>query len=838
MKEYETYSEDLRMPGKIDRIIEILVGFLLVILPLYLGGVRAWSKEIAIGLSGIICICFILKNIFHPQTKLIRSWSYLPVAIFLLFGTFQLISLPQWFVNVISPNTAGLREELLSDSGYGKSISTMTLSFYPNATRHDLRLILAIFAVFVVVVNTYRTIRQVKRLLTTISMVGGFVALTALAQDIFGNGRIYWIIATKSGAAYSGPFVNHNHYGQFMNLSIGAAIALLLMKVGEDFRGRKITAPAIFEYLSSSAARFFWILIAIISIGVATVFMSLSRGGMAAIIFAAVFTTLVMVLKKSHKGHGWIMAVVALAAFSCVLYTGFDAVCERLSTLRNFKPYEDRWQVLKDLTVCFGQFPVFGTGLGTHSVVYPMYDSSTIKAISTHAENEYAQVLEETGIVGLVLLVILGIIIWRNYTKNVSGANSPVSRATYGLGFGLAAILFQSLTDFGQHIPANGFLSAVLCGLIVALNSQEKRERQSAIKASKSSTILRITGFLGIAGLFLWSMVGADNARMADAAWKNVLRDEKSFVEKGWQCSDAKYAELISRAIKAVRYEPDNVNYRYWLNVYRWRAISRQTDEEGKAVITEEAMPAVLSIVNELDKGRFLCPTFGPPYCILGQIEKFILSDPRGAPNIRKGLQLAPCDAIVCFVAGFDDIMEGKAEESLAKLKKAVAIDGQLFRDVAVLYTRQADRPDLAMAVAGDDIDRLNIIAEIISDSSEHKQLLNEIKEKLIYLLEKECEKPDASPPLLISLAEVYGNQKGKEEKAIELYRRALALNYGVVRWRLNLTKLLWRSGKIDDAIRQANICLKLEPQLKEAEDLVAELSVSRGKSAEEAKTQ
>ena len=130
--------------------------------------------------------------------------------------------------------------------------------------------------------------------------------------------------------------------------------------------------------------------------------------------------------------------------------------------------------MLKDLTVCFGQFPVFGTGLGTHSVVYPMYDSSTIKAIATHAENEYAQVLEETGIIGLVLLVAFGIIIWRKYTRNISGANSLTSAVTYGLGFGLAAILFQSLTDFGQHIPANAFLSAVLCGLILALNSAEK----------------------------------------------------------------------------------------------------------------------------------------------------------------------------------------------------------------------------------------------------------------------------------------------------------------------------------------------------------------------------
>jgi tetratricopeptide (TPR) repeat protein len=170
--------------------------------------------------------------------------------------------------------------------------------------------------------------------------------------------------------------------------------------------------------------------------------------------------------------------------------------------------------------------------------------------------------------------------------------------------------------------------------------------------------------------------------------------------------------------------------------------------------------------------------------------------------------------------------MEGKAEESLTKLKKAVAIDGRLFKDVAVLYTRQADRPDLAASIAGDDIDRLDVLAEIIDGSEEHQQLLNEVKAKIIILREKQCEKPDAKPAALISLAEVYGNQKGKEEKAIELYRRALALDYGQVGWRLTFAKLLAKSGKTNDAIREANICLRLEPRLKEAEKLIGELSV------------
>ncbi|MFB0525743.1 MAG: hypothetical protein ACETVZ_09375, partial [Phycisphaerae bacterium] len=56
--------------------------------------------------------------------------------------------------------------------------------------------------------------------------------------------------------------------------------------------------------------------------------------------------------------------------------------------------------------------------------------------------------------------------------------------------------------------------------------------------------------------------------------------------------------------------------------------------------------------------------------------------------------------------------------------------------------------------------------------------------------------------------------------------RRALALDYGQVGWRLDLARLLIEMGKIPEAMRQARICLQLRPQSKSAEKLVANLSV------------
>jgi len=65
-------------------------------------------------------------------------------------------------------------------------------------------------------------------------------------------------------------------------------------------------------------------------------------------------------------------------------------------------------------------------------------------------------------------------------------------------------------------------------------------------------------------------------------------------------------------------------------------------------------------------------------------------------------------------------------------------------------------------------------------------------------------------------------------EKAIECYRKALAMDYGQVQWRLSLAQLLSEEGRIVEAIHEAKICLRLSPGLREAERLIERLSVAR----------
>ena len=95
--------------------------------------------------------------------------------------------------------------------------------------RSNLRLLLAVVVIFFVALNVLRTRGRIKRMLIAISTVGGLVILLALAQDISGTPKIYWTIVKPIPLAVSGPFVGHNDFPLFANLSIGAAVSLLML---------------------------------------------------------------------------------------------------------------------------------------------------------------------------------------------------------------------------------------------------------------------------------------------------------------------------------------------------------------------------------------------------------------------------------------------------------------------------------------------------------------------------------------------------------------------------------------------------------------------------------
>jgi hypothetical protein len=817
----------------LDRVIEATLVMLLVFMPLSLGAVEAWSEMILIFLTGIMAIAVALRPLLYNDRFKV-GWG-LKAVIFPFVGLIilQMISMPAEQIQWISHPTAIVKTRLLGDLPNSESsLKNMTISFYPLATGHDFRLILSLAVIFLAVITTYRTAESIKRLLGEISVISGAIAVLALGQDLFGNGKIYWTIP-DSGNGWSGPFINHSHYGQFMNLSIGAVFALILVKLHETFsRHRFVSLSAVIEKLFSREMLGMWGLIGLVILGAATIVVSLTRGGMFSMLIGGSITAILMARKRSLRGRNWLMVLMTLGVFICILYIGFESVYERLAALRNKEDYIGRWQIIKDISVCVVKFPLFGTGLGTHSVVYPMFDRSTISTLAGHAENEYFQLAEETGFIGLTLAIIFGIIIGRCYIYNIRHLHYPIQAAAYGLGFGLLTILIHSLSDFGQHIPANASLSAISCGLLVSITRIGKiRMGSKSIRPNSRcfSQMKRITVVIIIVAVWGWSLAGADRARRGENYWQKTLAVEKGIRQKNWQADNEDYRKLILLAQDATQAEPGNVLYRYWLNVYRWQAISRVIDPKTHEIaVTPKTLEFTQRIVEELYKTCMICPTYGAPYCMAGQLEMFILDHRVGERLIRRGYLLAPCDATVCFTAGLLDAIEGKFDPSYAKFERCLKLDGNRYADVAEVYIHQINRPDLAIHLAQDNAQRLFIAAKLLQANSGQEKLAAETMSLAISKLESECRQANAPFQTLTLMASIY-NEKKQYAEAANCYRKILAEDCSRVEWRYQLAKTLAMNEQYAEAIHEARICLSFQPQMSIAKKLIEEICTRSG---------
>lgn len=806
------------LTDRFDRLIELLLIGLLAFMPLAFGAVQAWSQQIVLAVCSLIIILFILRHLVDPQLKVVRTFAYIPVLLFVSIALLQLLPLPSGLIKLISPNTFTLRTELLSGIPAGEqTLRWMPLSLYSPATSQALQVVIAVVAIFFVVLNVFRSPRQIKRLLQAVAMIGGFIAFLSLAHNILGNGKIYWFISTANSKGYSGPFINHSNYGQFMNLSIGAAFALILIELYETFHYREVTPAVAVEYFCSNSARRFWILVASISLCIASVFTSLTRGGMISMLAAFGFISILLSRRRQIKGHNWVIALVALITLSCVLYIGFDAVCLKLGSLRNISTAQGgRVQILKDIAVMARKFPLFGTGLGTHQFVYPMFDRSMIALPAVHAENEYAQVLEETGLLGLTALGLFAVVIGVNFKKATRNYSHSVCLAAYGMAFGIVAILIHSLADFGQHLPANAMLTAIFAALLIRLAAMKKSSVESQPVNKRFHKFAALLVLVSAVVICAWSCKSANDNRIARYYWNEVLKAEKELAANKWQGTAAEYNGLILYASSAVDNQPSNVFYRYRLNTYKWRKLCRTADLKN--------LPKVRDIVAEFHNICHLCPTFAPAYYTAGWIETYILEDEKGHADINKGYRLAPCDSVACYNAARLDLSQGRIDQAADKFKRAVKLKGSLFDEIADLYINELSKPELVIELAGEDIGKLNELA-VKFEQMLYLDLVQQTHSKLITLLHEKCAKPNAPAWAYRFLAHIYKKQM-QTERAIDFYGKALSIQYDQVYWRLELANLLVENELMNEAMAQAKICLQLEPGLKDAKSIIADCSV------------
>lgn len=867
-----------------DRAIEWILSGLLVFMPLVFGVVAPWSEEVVAAGALAMCACLVAKHLWRRDASGVWTWAYLPILLFILLALVQMIPLPAGIVKLVSPGTLATHQRLLADMpDVDALLRTLTLSFYPPKTRHDLMIVLIAVAVFVAVLDVYRWPAQIVRLLTVIALVGGAVALLALLQVLTQADSIYWLIPTGYNRATSGTFINYSNYSQFMNLSVGAAVGLLLLKLREgrgDSGGTRPRRGAMMQELGEPAWQPVWGLGLIVGMGMVSVLLSLSRGGVISLMAALAFTTVLVGRRLRLRAQTWGITGVVLAVLIVILYAGFDSLYDRMATFEHQRdPTTGRTQIYKDITQIVRQFPAVGVGLGAHEYVYPVYDRSTNPLYAEHADSDYFQLAEEMGFTGLALMAAFLGMVWWTFFRVIRSHRPRVGYVAFGLGYGLVAVMVHGMTDFGQHLPAVACLSAISCALLFNLGRLARAASNKTAPPAEGvvpqRTLVRRVIDAGaplLAGLSLcWALVVVNNNRLADADWQIVQEWAADIDRLEPAQANEGYIRLLTAAEAASARVPDNVEYRYGLNLHRWRSISRTTDPaSGGVVLAGEALGFTERIVDDLHRTRLLCPTFAPIYSLLGQLEVFVLNKPSGSHFIRQGYELGRTHPTVVFAAGVLDASEGHWDDSLTKFRRCLALDQQLLPEILDVYIRQMERPDLAVSVASDKAEwlvtalyALRTASHMDPDSATQPatqpgdastQPADASTQPATQLSGDPSTQP-ATQTQSVSIQQAREALRGATElakaraladettaagtlaaiaglsleqndpaAAITFYRLALHKDYGKVEWHYGLAWALTATQQYEDALKEVRLCLRLRPEMPEATQLMEEL--------------
>ncbi len=114
----------------------------------------------------------------------------------------------------------------------------------------------------------------------------------------------------------------------------------------------------------------------------------------------------------------------------------------------------------------FRDYPIFGSGLGSFSNVYPKYQENPISA-GKYAHNWYLEILSEQGILVLIVFILFLSSIFMEFIKRKNVALQPFD---FALSIGLLAFLIHNAVDMGSHYPANMVLFWFFLGIITMRN--------------------------------------------------------------------------------------------------------------------------------------------------------------------------------------------------------------------------------------------------------------------------------------------------------------------------------------------------------------------------------
>ena len=329
-------------------------------------------------------------------------------------------------------------------------------------------------------------------LLVGIMCCGATQVFWGVIQQIAYPDLIVWGLENPGNSTPFGTFLNRNHAADFLGMSIGCGIGLLVW-CAEKWRVRQKESYAENVSMLVGILRPEVLFVSVLLVWTSAGLLStLSRGGWisAALTFVVVYLTWRHARTSRRRSRSSIsgrstrlrrafpamlVAIVGILLVSGLSWLGMaPRVTKRLASLEWTKLSSDarfeHW--LESLSAASHYLPM-GSGLGTYGYAHLPFTDPLDGTWYSHAHNQYLEILVEMGIPGILILLIGMTMATLSICRGLVNGRKPDEVGVVVAA--LVAICMQAIhatAEFGLVMPANLLVFSIIVGAGLKVGEQ------------------------------------------------------------------------------------------------------------------------------------------------------------------------------------------------------------------------------------------------------------------------------------------------------------------------------------------------------------------------------
>jgi O-antigen ligase len=299
---------------------------------------------------------------------------------------------------------------------------------------------------------------------------GGAYALYGLVMHWSGNEMVLWYPKTDYVGVVTSTFINRNSYATYAGLVSLLCLGLIIADIGELRHLAAANAAERATRVSELLLRRRWSVVLSLIFLLASLLLTLSRGGIGAFFFGAsallFLLTYAGVLSRRMR---WRAFAIFAAGSVCAIILFGQAFVERVSSdgLTADDDRREAWSIAVD---GIETSPLLGHGFGAFPEGFPLYrdDRLPSRRFWDKAHDTYLELAFDLGLPAAAVL-LAGFVALAAQTWKGLKRRRHARRALPAVG--LAAMLLagsHSLVDFSLQIPADAAIFAFLVGLAIA----------------------------------------------------------------------------------------------------------------------------------------------------------------------------------------------------------------------------------------------------------------------------------------------------------------------------------------------------------------------------------